>query len=292
MRWIILKVTSDVLSACNVLLAKEMLSSRVQDQRLYLLSVAVVALPFAGIGFWYLWTLGSWVSRAIALLAGIAYIAAGYFYYKAMSVIEPSRLSLISRLGMVFIVFLSFFVLKEKLTFMQYLGCGMSFAGGLVMVMTCTGNIFRFDQGIRSALLSNLCMAFSFIFKVYLIQHNSYTSWQIFTMSQIGVVLGIPVLFGLKGTWETCRSLCQLPFVDNKWLLGEQVIRLIALFIHTEAIAQIGSAITMSVFSGFSPLYVWCIAVIRKQETFRTRDIWQKLFALTLFLGTSYLMQA
>src|SRR5947209_9025447 len=111
MSWILIQVASDLLAASNVVMAKEMLSRCVFDRRCYLFCVALVSLPFAVVGCFNLFTHFSPLEVLFCLLAGIAYITAGYFYYRAVSTGEPFRVSLILRFGAVFILLLSVLLL-------------------------------------------------------------------------------------------------------------------------------------------------------------------------------------
>jgi hypothetical protein len=81
-----------------------------------------------------------------------------------------------------------------------------------------------------------------------------------------------------------------VPRCHSGILLGEQLIRLVSWLLHTTAVAQIGSATLVQVLSGFMPLYVWGLAIATRHETVRTHELWRRLLALMMLLGSSYLM--
>lgn len=186
MMWILMKIIADVLSAGNTLTVKEMLSSRVRDQRLYLFCVAMVSLPFAAIGIYQLFMLPSLFHVLVALIVGITYITGGHFYYRAMSVEQPSRLSLIFRTGSVFTLFFALIILREQLTVLQYIGCGLSFVGGLILLLERASRHVRFSCDVRYALLCNLSIALSSTLKAYLLR--GYSSWDTFVMTRVGLL--------------------------------------------------------------------------------------------------------
>lgn len=288
MIWIGIKVIADMLSAYNAMLAKDMLEYRVADRRLYLLSIAIVAIPFAGVGLFYLMTAKSVLVVFIAGLTGMTYITAGHFYYRAMSVEQPSRLSLISRCGAVFTVFCSIVILHENLTPFQYIGCGLSFSGGLVLIVKRTENILHLDKSVRDVLLCNMFGSVSLTLRAYLMQQ--YSAWQTFTMMQVGVIIGTIILLRPGGLVESIGALYRLQFCDFRRLIGEQLIRIGALFLRNTAVDQIGSVMMVSVLSGFRPLYIWIMAVLKRLEPIHDQGLWRKVLAFTMFIGTTYLM--
>ena len=287
MNWIFLELASELLSAGNVVLAKATLTHRVSDRRPYLLSVAIASLPFAGLGVFYLATAPLPYLLA-ALFAGIAHISSGFFYYRAMSVEKSSHLSLLFRLGPVFTLVLSAIFIHERLTTAQYAGFGISFIGGVFLVIGQNGGVLRINRSTRDALMTSLMGAILGVLTVYLLRH--YTFWQTFLMIRVGAVLGTVLLLGGRGTWNTSRTLLSLPRRDSSILLAEQIIRLGVGFLHTWAVAQIASASLVAVLSGLFPLYVWLIAVLTRQEPPRDTGIGRWLLALALFVIGALLM--
>lgn len=286
MSWILIKIVSDLLSAGNVVVAKEMLSHHVPDRRLYLFNVAIVSIPFAALGLFYLANLTSFLHLLVALLIGVSYIIAGHFYYLAMSAGQPSRLSLIARVGPMLTLILSALILNESLTTAQYIGFGFSFLGGLVLVIERSKGTFRSSDGTWHALVSTIAVALSSTFTVYLLQR--YSLWETFTMTRVGVVFGTLALLGPRGTWNTGLAILDLRIPYSGTLLGEQVIRLVSLFLSTIAIAQIGSATLVGVLSGFTPFYVWLIAIAVGHETIRDHKLRTRFLALSMLLVSSY----
>ncbi|MDQ3703927.1 MAG: EamA family transporter [Chloroflexota bacterium] len=133
MPWLLAKIFSDLLAAGNIVFAKWMLGS-VKDQNLYLFSVALVSLPFAGFGIYDLSQVTSVADAGIALLVGITYIGSGWFYYRALSADKALRTSIIQRLGPLFVHAFSVALLHETLDVSQQVGFWLSMLAGLLLV--------------------------------------------------------------------------------------------------------------------------------------------------------------
>src|SRR5205823_393474 len=94
-----------------------------------------------------------------------------------------------------------------------------------------------------------------------------------FAMTRVGVVLGTLILLRLKGTLNTGTALLGLRLSYRSTLVGEQLIRLVSVFLQTIAITQICSATLVSVLSGFVPLYVRVMTRALGQEMVRGQKL-------------------
>jgi uncharacterized membrane protein len=285
--WIMLEIISNILAACNVIIAKMMYTEHLPNWRPYIFSAALVSVPAAGCGFIYLGT-SEVFFMCIAFVAGMFYITAGYFYYRAMAIAQPLQLSLISRCSPAFTLTLSAILLHERLTLAQYIGFGITMGGGLVLVIEHYKGVVQFNQGSQDAIISAICGAMSGTFTVYLLQH--YSLWQTFTMTRVGVVLGACALLGPRGLRYSVKIIWAMRQTYSGVLLGEQIIRLISLCLHVAAVAKVGSATLVEVLSGFSPLYVWSIAIAIGHETVRSPARRGQIIAFMMLLGGCYLM--
>jgi len=68
------------------------------------------------------------------ILSGIATGLSWLFYFKALQLGDASRVASIDKLSVVFVIFLSFFILKEPLTLKVIIGGLLICAGGIVMI--------------------------------------------------------------------------------------------------------------------------------------------------------------
>jgi drug/metabolite transporter (DMT)-like permease len=283
--WFVLKLIADLLAAGNAILGKKMLSDYVPDRRPYLFCVGLVSVPFAFIGIGYLTSLPLKYTLT-AVVVGVAYILAGHFYYRAMSAGQPSRLSMLFRLSAVFTLILSAAVLNERLTVGQYTGFGLAFLMGVGLITERGPG----SGGAWDALASALCGAVSGTLALYLLQ--SYSVWETFCATRIGVVIGMLPLTGWQRTREVGVALLALRRRYRITLIGEQLMRLVSLFLHNMAVAGIGSATLVAVLSGFIPVYVWLMAVLTRQESPHGPYAGRRLLAMVTFLVSAYLMAA
>ncbi len=289
MSWILIKILSDLLASSNVIIAKVMLSNHVSERRLYILSVMIVSTPFAILGLIELANSTQIIDVLIALIVGMSYIASGHFYYRAISEGQPSRLSMLFRLGSVFTLILSIIILQESLTIDQYFGFALSFLGGTIILTERSWKNLGSDQSSHYALASALCGALSTALTVYLLRQG-YSVWQTFTITRVGVIIGTIVLLTPNGTWTAVKMILNLRRLYSGTLLSEQIIRLISLYLQTISVYQIGSATLVAVLSGFMPLYVWLIGAVSKQEPIKDDKLTSRLLSLLAFVISSYLM--
>ena len=68
------------------------------------------------------------------ILSGVATGLSWLFYFKALQVGDVSRVAPIDKLSVVFVILLSFFILKEPLTPKVIIGALLICAGGIVMI--------------------------------------------------------------------------------------------------------------------------------------------------------------
>ena len=288
MRWIILKIFADMLSAGNSLTIKKMLSCRVSDQRLHLLSLGLLSLPFTASGLKSLASTSSGAHLWLALFSGIMYVLSGRYYYRAMAVEDASRVSLLLRSRMICILLLSIVFLQEKLTMLQYVGCGLSMAGGLIVTLERVKGRFHLGPGAQAALMCNLCGSLGFIAKAYLLRY--YTFWETFSMLRVGTILGIILVLKLRGILEGGRAFSSLRLQDGSVLMAGQLVRFLSALCSTFAFSRVGSVAIMSVLSGLSPLYVKLMEIGTKHTIAWDNGLWRGVAAFTMLLGSAYLL--
>jgi len=285
MPWLSIKIFSDLLSAGIMITAKSMLAHHVKDHRLYLLSAALCSLPFSLVGIIYL--AGVPVIDILKSIAtGIIFIYSGHFYYRAMSMGIPSRLSLIFRIQPVLVLLLSAFFLSEKLKDLHYLGFSITFIGSIISLWERRGNQSRFhlDPSVRNALIFILLGAVVSILVVDLTQRYSF--WQTFTMSHVGTITGIAALLSPRKIIRDIQTLFKLKSNYRSILFSEQVTRVIVGILQTMVIDKIGSATLVSVLSGFSPLYVWIISLAVGHEKFLRHNLNSRVISfLAIIIG-------
>lgn len=287
MSWLLLKIAADALSAGNVILGKSALS-RVSDHRLYLLAVGLVSIPVAWPGVGQLLRSQSVSLTLLALCAGACYIFAGHFYYLGMKHAEPLRASLLMHASPVCTLLLSVVVLRDHLTTLQVLGFWLSFAGGLLVSKGQNRGSAAVDGAARYFLASTVMGSLASVISLIILRQ--YSPWETFTMTRVGVMAGLIVVLGPGGTWKTSMDFGRLRLPHMGILIGEQIIRLLSLWLGTVAVAQINSAALVAVLSGFTPIYVWIIGVLLGWEALRSLATRRYAASLALLFAGAILM--
>lgn len=284
MEWLLLKIGADLIAAGNVLLGKEMLTRYVPNQRLFLLCVAIVSLPFAGAGMGLLVAHGDGGTLALALGAGGAYIASGYFYYRAMAATDAVRFGLFTQMGPLFTLPLSVAVLGEHLTAGRLVGFIVMFTFSTVPMLGGLPGRSWWAAGPAAALAASaLGAGYGVLNKLLLAQ---FTVGDTFAMTRLGVVLGTVLLLQGAGCWTSGRALVALPWRYQAVLLGEQIVRLGVQALLTQALAWSDSTAMIAVLSGFGPLYVWLFSLALGRTSLRDPHLPRYAIALLgLLLG-------
>lgn len=285
--WISIKILSDLLGAGNHVAVKGMLLQQPKHD-VNLLCVMLVSLPFAIVG---LLNLGQFTLSHIlvSVVIGCLYILSGHFYYLGMAHIQSTTVSMVSRLGSIFTLLLSVLILNEVLTLLQILGFILAFVGGITLVGQEIEGLENNKKGIRYALASTLLGSLCSTLTAHLLQHH--TLWQTFTITRVGVIIGILGLMGLGGLWRTLLVLYQMCNKFRVYLIVEQLVRLATLYLNTKAISAVGSPSIASVLSGFSPLYVWVLEVIVKREPIQIITVKARLWPFLLLIGSVMLLK-
>lgn len=284
MEWLFLRLSADLITAGNVLLGKEMLTRYVPNQRLYLLCVALVSLPFAGWGLLLLAGEADPEAALLALAAGGCYIASGRFYYRAMAVADAVRFGLLLQAGPLFTLPLAVVLLGERFTAGRLLGLAVTFAASTLPLLRQGGGGGWLAPGAAAALASTALGASYGVLNKLLLEH--YPVAETFALTRIGVVLGTAALLGLGPTWASGQALRQLPARFQAALLGEQIIRLVVQALLTQALAWSDSAAVVAVLGGFGPLYLWGFSLALGRTSLRDPALPRYLLALGgLLLG-------
>lgn len=281
----LLTIISDCLNVGNSITVNKMLAKR-PDEKPHMLSVAIVSIPFGLIGLFYLLTTLSLAHIGTALLVGVLYSTSGHYFYKINLHEKPLHIMVVLRLCSVLIMILSTFVLKERLSPSQYIGFCLSFIGGLILITNRAKNNFKINKLTLYAGLSTFAGAISSTLTVYLL--NYYSLWQTFTVTRIGVVLGIIMWLGIHGSISTFKAMRELEHKQIGILLMEQILRLSSSYLQNFVVSNVGSVTLVSVLSGFKPIYAW---ILTGQASLKNSRIKSNILALLLLAISYYLMR-
>ncbi len=127
----------------------------------------------------------------LALGAGLAFLAMGYFYFRAAQVEEISRVVTLYYLSPALVAVIAPFLLGESLTARKYLGIALLIAGAALVSLRWPP-AFRRGPAVRLMLAAAAALAaYSLATKVVL---SSGDFWTVFALARLGMFLGtIPI---------------------------------------------------------------------------------------------------
>ncbi|HEV2212459.1 MAG TPA: EamA family transporter [Gammaproteobacteria bacterium] len=201
MNWLILAFSGPVLWAASTHIDKYLVERyfKHSDVAVLLVFTALIglgALPFilcfqpAVLGL-------SFKDTAVIACSGVLYMAAMYFYLKALQGEEASRVAPFFQAGPVFAYALAYLVLGEALSRGQLLGGGLIVCGGLLLSLRSGGGGRRFQLRLAVLMLScALILAVSsVIFKAFAVRDDFWSTifWTYFGEALFGFwLLALP----------------------------------------------------------------------------------------------------
>lgn len=211
------------------------------------------------------------VPLILCLIEGFFYIGALFFYFKALSIEEVTRIVPVLQTIPIVTLFLSIIFLGEILKPVQYTGIALIIIGALVVSFKKgSGNILMLNKAFLLILLSCLLFGISWVLSKYVL--NSISYWNFFFWSRIGGFLAVCcLLFTIPSYKKLGIHLKEMPKKSFGLLTTSEVVNLIALFIATIALSK-GLASIVSTVTSSQPLFVLIYAFLLSnhfQDTFK-----------------------
>ncbi len=188
----------------------------------------------------------------LGLAAGLAFLAMGYFYFRAAQVEEISRVVPLLYLSPAIVAVLAGLFLGEHLSGKKYLGLGLLIVGAILI---SSRTPFRFHRGpalgfmiIAAAFLAGYSLATK-----SLLRQVDY--WTVFAWARIGMFAGIvPVFLRRRGLLRAETSGARGVLVAG--LMGvNEVLAMAASFLFTVAAAQ-GPISLVTALQSTQPFFV------------------------------------
>lgn len=288
--WLVFKILSDFISAANINLTKALLEHRDRRPELHFFAIGIIAtVPFLYSGYLYLLQIESLTVLANIVVYGAGFTVAAFFYYKALATGSPTQLSLIFRLVPVMQLIFSAVLLSEILEINQYLAFLPSLLASYLLIHK---DLRRYRTVERSTRYMLVCVTALSLSQTALVPILSACSpWETLCLTKLSLCVCTMLMLSSQGMWRTCAAFFKLPPKTALGLLSEQLLRLLAQVLSLNAIAVIQSVTLVSLISGFSPLYVFSIAVITGQERLLPGEIKEKLVIFLLLLLTLLLLK-
>jgi bacterial/archaeal transporter family protein len=189
-------------------------------------------------------------------LAGLANALGCFFYVKALSVEEASRVAPLFSFAPVFILILATIFLGEKLTLARYAAFALILVGGIILSGHRLGKIFHFSHALYLIAVSTFFNAvMNILLKASLSSADSF--WSVFLMLQFSVGLSQLLLFFIPrpgGSSINWRPFIALIVCDGLFSTAGRYLSTFA--------TLLGPVSLVSVFGAFQALFVLIFAII------------------------------
>lgn len=262
MSYILLALFATSMWAVANMMDKVILTKHLENYILYVTFAAFFGLLFAGlISLIFQISIIANFPLILSLLNGFMVIIALFFYFKALSIEEVTRIVPALQIIPLVVIVLSWISLKETLGAMQYGGIGLIVGGALlVSIKENSKGIFAFRKGFWYILLSCLLFGTTWVLSKYILSIISY--WNLFFWSRIGGFLAFCLLLLAFPLFR--RSALNFKSVTKKGLFliaNSEVIGTSATFLSLIALTK-GPVSIISTISSSQPFFVLLYIVI------------------------------
>lgn len=257
--WIALALLSGFLMAVVNMIDRYVLTRLVERAVVPLVVLGVVG---AGPGLVILALKGSGGLSGLRLLtglaAGLAFLAMGYFYFRAAQIEEISRVVPLFYLSPVLVAFLAHFFLGERLSFPKYAGMFLILAGAVLLAARRSAGL-RLGPAFGLMAAAAAALAAYSLATGYLLRFADF--WTVFGLSRLGLFLGtIPVFLKHRRAIKSELS-------------GRRGLKVAALMAGNEGLALAGSLFftlaasrgpisLVTTLASTQPLFVFVLSLI------------------------------
>lgn len=234
----------------------------------------------------------SFQNIVLALLVGFIYMAGEFFYYKAVSREEVSRVIPLVYLSPLFVLIFAAVFLSEILTPDKYLGVVLMVAGAFFISSKKFVQI-SFNKPFWFAVLSALMFAFVGIMTKYLLDFTDF--WTIFAYVRLGAfVASLPGLYFYLKDFKPLIEARNLKITGL--LIFNALLLLFGILLLTLATAK-GLVTLVGALTSFQPIFTFILATlftiflpaIVKEEIEKSLVV-QKILAIALIIIGSILI--
>ncbi len=193
MLWAYLSILAAFVWAIGNVVDKFILEKWIRKPAIPVLFLGVIGL-IASIFIYFIkgYSYLSLINILLAFVAGIFYITANIFYFKAAKIEEISRVIPYFHLAPLFVLILAAIFLGERFTPITYLGIFLLMMGA-VLISSKNLKKFSFGKPFRYVMLSVFLFAVSIIIRKYLLGFADF--WTVFAYIRVGSALALVPLF-------------------------------------------------------------------------------------------------
>ncbi len=194
----------------------------------------------------------------LGLAAGLAFLAMGYFYFRAAQVEEISRVIPLYYLSPAMVAVLAPFLVGESLAAGKYFGVALLIAGAALISL-------RWPLGLRPGGAARLMVLAAAALAAYSLATKHLLSsadyWTVFALSRLGMFLGI-VPIALKHRRVLRAEVSGRRGRDTAlFMAGNEALAMAASFIFTLA-ASLGPISIVNALSSTQPFFVLALSLV------------------------------
>lgn len=215
-------------------------------------------------------------------------------YYKALSLDETSNVVPLFQFYPIFVLILSFFLLKEQFSLIQYFGCALIVgAGFLLSVEKVDRKIFRLRKSFYYMMLS--CLLFAVAQILYKFGVEVVPFWNTLPYEAFGIAVGALTVALYKGNFNQfiheTKKFKRRVFV---FLFLNEFVYILARYTGYFALSLLSVGI-VSIIAGLQPLFVLIYGIILSiwfpyilKEVVTKKTVSLKLFSIFIIIIGSY----
>jgi drug/metabolite transporter (DMT)-like permease len=280
MNWIVMIGLASLVSAGNSVLDKRLMNGPAVRPIACTLSVGLVSVPVAIIGICLLPPI-PWLAAVEAMLAGLLYLIAVWFYYtlvarEDISIVVPLlRVTTVQTLlgGVIFLG--SRLNLHQSIAFAILLVCSV-----LLSIRANPNGKPGMSRAFAQVLPVTTLLTGSNLLLSAIYQNHAITLWHGQVWEAAGTASGLLII----GAISLARGHHLGNIADRQsWrvLLGEQSVRVLTGLAPAWAMTQHVPVALISATSGLSPLYVWVLATVFLGERTGRAELLLKMVGIT-----------
>jgi len=194
MEWVVFSILAGFMWAGISVVDKLVVTKWVDNPRVPIIFLGLTGLAAAGFVYVFRgFALMPPVIIAITCLAGVSYVIASIFWFKAVSLEEVSRIAPLLHLIPLFVLIFAAIFLGEIFTTMTYVGIFLLIFGAFVI---STKDVTRFRPGkaVSYIIIANIFFAIMFIIMKFSLNYADF--WTVFAYIRLGAAFGIiPLIF-------------------------------------------------------------------------------------------------
>lgn len=202
------------------------------------------------------------------------YLASLYYYFKAVSLEEISRVVAMSYLTPLFVAVLGKIFLKENLTSLQYVGVIMVSIGAF-SISSSSEQLFKINKSLIYMFLSSIFLATDSILTKFLLMKCDF--WNVFIMLRIAVfVIAVPVIlksvenFKLQGNLNVSEFFSKMKI---GYILASEVLYLTGIIFFLIAMSLGSVTIANAIVSTQPLILLLLLALLYKTNKLVLEDL-------------------